>query len=128
MLRRQLTGAAARVRRKTVPSLCSTVTSGGRPSCTHKRHTALLWARELLENAAWTGLDAACRRSPALLGQATAALDSLEPWRSEVAEQLLGGEPVVRQALDAYLRWELCSCPFIKVSNAGRVHPVSLSD
>lgn len=35
------------------------------------------------------------------------ALDSLEPWRTDIAEQLLGGEPVVRQALDAYLRWEV---------------------
>jgi hypothetical protein len=96
------------VRRKTGTSLCSTVTSGGRPSCTHKRLIALLWAHELLENAAWTRPGVACRRSPAFVGQATAALDSLEPWRSEVAEQLLGGEPVVRQALDAYLRWELC--------------------
>jgi hypothetical protein len=53
------------------------------------------------------------------VGQATAALDSLEPWRSEVAEQLLGGEPVVRQALDAYLRWEVVQAGRSSLSEPG---------
>lgn len=45
-----------------------------------------------------------CRRSPAFVGQNVAVLESLEPWCSDIVAELLGGEPVVREALDAYLR------------------------
>ena len=67
----------------------------------HMRHSAWI--------IAYTQLAAACRRSTVFVDQHMGVLDSLELWRSDIAKQLLGGEPVVWQALSAYLR---CGTPY----------------
>lgn len=51
-------------------------------------------------------------------------LDSLEPWRLDIAEALTGGEPVVREALDAYLRYtrDFCARSLCKVQTGWCVY------
>lgn len=53
------------------------------------------------------------RRYPGFAEVSGAALCSLEAWRSDISAALLGGEPVVRQALDAYLGYSLHVCDML---------------
>ena len=48
-----------------------------------------------------------CRRHPGFTAVGGAVMDSLEPWRVDIAKALVGGEARVREALTAYLRCRL---------------------